>query len=81
MWRISKHLHRLVAVSALDDIPDVRDGLTRLQRVVLVELERARAELGRESVPTVLLYGRVVERVSISEHRFQEILRSLGAGP
>ncbi len=81
VWPISGHPNRLAAVDELDDIPDVRDGLTRLQRIVLVELQRARAELGRESVPTALLYGRVVERVSISEERFQEILRSLGAGP
>lgn len=65
----------------LDDIPDVRDGLSRVQRIVLHELDRARRELGRDSVPTVLLYGRVVERIDISEERFQVVLRSLGAGP
>jgi len=62
-----------------DIIPDVRDGLTRVQRIVLHELDRARRELGRESVPTVLLYGRVVERVDLSEEEFVAVLQSLGA--
>ncbi len=64
----------------LDDLPDVRDGLNRIQRIVLYELDKARRELGREFVPTVMLYGRVVERVNISEERFQAVLRSLGVG-
>jgi len=61
-----------------DIIPDVRDGLTRVQRVVLHELDRARRDLGRESVPTVLLYGRVVERIDLSEDDFMSVLLSLG---
>ena len=61
-----------------DIIPDVRDGLTRVQRVVLHELHLARRELGRESVPTVMLYGRVVERVDLSEEEFMSVLLSLG---
>ena len=64
-----------------DHIPDVRDGLTRLQRIVLFELDRARRELGRESVPTVMLYGRVVEHVPIDEAELQAVLRSLGCEP
>lgn len=62
----------------LDRIPDVRDGLTRLQRIVLYELWRAQRETGREFVPTVMLYGRVVEHVSITEAALQDVLRSLG---
>lgn len=62
-------------------IPDIRDGLNRLQRIVVLELHKARVELGRELVPTALLYGRVVEHVPISEQQLQEILRSLGVGP
>jgi len=64
-----------------DVIPDVRDGLTRVQRIVLYELDRARRELGRESVPTVLLYGRVVEHLPLRESELQEILRSFGCAP
>jgi hypothetical protein len=58
------------------DLPDVRDGLTRLERVVLVELARAQAELGRD-VPTALLYGRVVEHVDVSVAEFQAVLARL----
>ena len=65
-----------------DHIPDVRDGLTRVQRIVLWQLDLARRELGREFVPTVMLYGRVVEHVNLSEDEFQAVLRSLGVtGP
>ncbi len=62
-----------------DRIPDARDGLTRLDRVLLWQLGEARAELGRESVPTVLLYGRVVEHISVSPAEFQAALARLGA--
>jgi hypothetical protein len=61
-----------------DKLPDVRDGLTRRQRVVLWQLRRSQQDLGRESIPTALLYGRVVEHLSISTAEFQRILRQLG---
>ncbi|MCP5153541.1 MAG: hypothetical protein H6983_05215 [Ectothiorhodospiraceae bacterium] len=61
-----------------DWLPDVRDGLNRVQRIVLHELYRAQRELGREYVPTVMLYGRVVELVDLGEDEFQAVLRSLG---
>jgi len=61
-----------------EHVPDVRDGLTRLQRIVLWELERARRETGREWIPTVMLYGRVVEHLPITEAELQQVLRSLG---
>jgi hypothetical protein len=60
-----------------EDLPDVRDGLTRLERVILVELHRAAKELGRESVPTALLYGRVVEHVDVSVEELQAALQRL----
>ena len=63
------------------NLPDVRDGLTRKQRVVLYVLDQARKELGREFVPTVMLYGRVIEHVNMSEAELYDILASLGAGP
>ena len=56
------------------DLPDVRDGLTRLERVVLVELSRAQEEFGERHVPTALLYGRVVEHVNVSIEEFQRVL-------
>ena len=68
-------------MSENDDIPDVRDGLTRAQRIVLWQLHKTQKELGREFVPTVMLYGRVVEHINLSEAEFQTILQSLGVGP
>ena len=38
---------------------DARDGLTRLERIILWQLHEAQRDLGRDSVPTALLYGRV----------------------
>jgi hypothetical protein len=64
-----------------DPAPDVRDGLTRLERVILFELGRATRELGRKDVPTALLYGRVVEHVNVSVEEFQAaIARLVGRG-
>ena len=57
-----------------DRLPDARDGLTRLERVILWQLREAQQELGRESVPTALLYGRVVEHIDVS---VDELLRTL----
>ena len=58
-------------------IPDVRDGLTRVERVVLWQLSETQKELGGRSVPTAMLYGRVVEYVSISVDELQRILGRL----
>ena len=60
-----------------DDIPDVRDGLTRVERVILLELHKARDEFGDRRVPVPLLYGRVVESVDISVREFQSVLARL----
>jgi hypothetical protein len=63
-----------------DDLPDVRDGLTRVERVILLELHKARAEFGDRHVPVPLLYGRVVESVNIGMREFQSILSRLAGG-
>ena len=65
----------------MSDLPDARDGLTRLERAILVELHRAREELGRTSIPTTMLYGRVVERVNVGVPEFQRALQRLVGGP
>lgn len=65
----------------LDDLPDVRDGLSRLERAILVELLRAQAERGGRNVPTAMLYGRVVERVNVSVAEFQRTLSRLTGVP
>ena len=54
--------------------PDARDGLTRLERIILWQLREAERELGREFVPTALLYGRVVEHINVSVDEFQAVL-------
>lgn len=66
-------------IDLLDIIPDARDGLTRLERTVLYVLHETQKELGDRSVPTVMLYGRVLEYVNISEAELQAILQRFGA--
>lgn len=64
----------------LDRIPDVRDGLTRLERVILWQLGEAQKERGERGVPTAMLYGRVVEHVNVSVEEFQHVLARLVSG-
>ena len=56
------------------DIPDARDGLTHKERIILVCLQQAQREFGDRSVPTITLYGRVIEHVDMSQQEFQTIL-------
>jgi hypothetical protein len=60
-----------------DDLPDARDGLTRLERVILWQLAEAQRERGGADVPTAMLYGRVVEHVAVSVEEFQAVLQRL----
>ena len=60
-----------------DIIPDVRDGLTRKERIVLYCIHHAQKEFNGRNVPTATLYGRVLEYVDMSEHELQEILQRL----
>ena len=55
-----------------DKIPDVRDGLTRQERIVLTVLHQVQKERGGRNVPTAMLWGRVCEH-------FSEMLARLGA--
>ncbi len=65
----------------LTDIPDVRDGLNRKERAILYCLQKTQAELNDRNVPTIMLYGRVLELVDMSQQEFQAILSRLtGAG-
>jgi hypothetical protein len=59
------------------DVPDVRDGLTRVERVILHVLAQARAEFPGRRLSTALLYGRVVEHLSIDRAEFQRVLARL----
>lgn len=62
---------------SVPDLPDARDGLTRLERVILWQLREATRERGGGAVPTAMLYGRVVEHVSVSVEEFQRVLQKL----
>ena len=63
--------------SEFDNLADVRDGLTRKERIVLYCLNKTQKELGGRNVPTAMLYGRVVEHINISEQELQLILQRL----
>lgn len=67
------------SLDPLDVLPDVRDGLTRLERVVLTVLHETQRERGGRNVPTAMLYGRVVERIPVSVDELQRVLQRLGA--
>ena len=60
-------------------VADVRDGLTRPERVVLWVLSETQKELRGRSVPTAMLYGRVVEHLDMSPDELIAILQRLGA--
>lgn len=60
-----------------DRIPDVRDGLTRVERIVLWVMHETQKELGGRSVPTAMLYGRVVEHVDLTPDELNRILQRL----
>lgn len=60
-----------------DQLPDARDGLTRLERIILVSLDELQRARGDDSVPTAQLYGRVVERIDVSIAEFQATLSRL----
>jgi hypothetical protein len=69
---------RVPARSAPEDVlPDVRDGLTRVERLVLETLQACQQELGGRSVPTALLYGRLVERIDLSSDELVRVLARL----
>ena len=60
-----------------DNIPDVRDGLTRTERIIMFCLDRLQKERGGRNVPTAMLYGRVVEHADISIVELQSTLQKL----
>ena len=64
---------------AYDKIPDVRDGLTREERVVLYVLHETQKERGDRNVPTAMLWGRVCEHFYISPEDLSAMLARLGA--
>ena len=63
-------------VSPMDELPDARDGLTRIERIILWQLREAERERGG-AVRTAWLYGRVVEHIDVSVDEFQAVLQRL----
>lgn len=64
---------------SFDGIPDIRDGLTRKERIVLQVLHETQRERGGHNVPTPMLWGRVCEHFYISPEELTAILARLGA--
>lgn len=60
-----------------DDLPDLRDGLARKQRLVLHCIDQLQKQRHGRNVPTAMLYGRVIEYVDMSEQELQDILQRL----
>ena len=60
-------------------LPDVRDGLTRQERIVLWVLHQTQQERGGRNVPTVMLWGRGCEHFYISPEDLSLMLARLGA--
>jgi len=66
-----------MVLSNIDDMPNVRDGLSRKERIVLYCLNNAQKELNGRNVSTAMLYGRVLEHIDMSEQELQYILQKL----
>jgi hypothetical protein len=64
-----------------DYLPDIRDGLTQRERIVLQCLYDLQQERGGRNVPTGMLYGTVVEYVDMSVEEMQSILVRLIGHP
>ena len=60
-----------------DNLPDVRDGLSRKERIVLYLIDQIQKERGGRNVPTLMLYGRVLEHIDMSKDELQAILQRL----
>ena len=58
-------------------LPDARDGLNRKERVVLYCLMQTQKEFKDRNVPTITLYGRVLEHIGRGETEFQHILAKI----
>lgn len=83
-WRSQRGFEPLNMVNngkapTYDRIPDVRDGLTREERVVLYVLHETQKERGGRNVPTAMLWGRVCEYFYIRPEDLSAMLARLGA--
>ncbi|MGE3536752.1 MAG: hypothetical protein AB7N91_04840 [Candidatus Tectimicrobiota bacterium] len=64
-----------------DNLPDVRDGLTQRERLVLWCLDTLQQERAGRPVPTGMLYGNVSEYLDMSVDEMQHILVRLTGHP
>jgi len=64
-------------IKNLDNLPDCRDGFSKIERIVFYCLKQIQSERGGRNVPAPMLYGRVLEHINISEEQFQKILQKL----
>ena len=60
-----------------EDIPDVRDGLTRKERIVLLALRTLQKENAGRAIHLPQLYGRVLEHIDMSREELQAIVKRL----
>ena len=60
-----------------DNSADVRDGLSRKERIVLYCIDQLQKERGGRNTPTAMLYGRVLEYADMSEQELQQILQRM----
>ena len=56
------------------NLPDVRDGLSHSERIVLWCLYELKQQYSDRQIPTSLLYGRVVEHVDMSVGDMKSVL-------
>ena len=68
-------MHELPILSEL--LPDARDGLNRKERIVICCLMQTQKEFRDRNVPTVTLYGRVLEHIDMGEAECQHILAKM----
>jgi len=59
------------------NLPDVRDGLTRKERIILHCIDKIQKERGGRNAPTMMLYGRVIEYADMSIDEMQLILQKM----
>lgn len=66
-----------MTINDSDNLPDIRDGLTRKERIIMYCIDKIQKELGGRNVPTAMLYGRVIEHIDMSIDEMQLILQRL----
>ena len=53
-------------MDTIDNLPEVSDGLNRKERIIMYCLDQLQKERGGRNVPTIMLYGRVIEHIDMS---------------